>query len=123
MYRGPVGARALTSTAPPTPPPLLIRTVRMVFRPDAVPAFLDLFEATAPRIRAHTGCRHLELWEDLRYPNVLSTYSVWDGEEALEAYRRSDLFRTTWARTKTWFAAPPVAHSQRAVRVVAPTDR
>jgi len=95
---------------------MLVRTVRMTFHPDAVPDFLALFEATAPRIRAASGCRHLELWEDARYPNVLSTYSLWTGEDALEAYRRSDLFRETWAETKRWFAAAPVAQSQR-VRV------
>jgi quinol monooxygenase YgiN len=85
----------------------------MTFRPDAVPEFLEMFEETAPQIRAASGCAHLELWEDVRFPNILSTYSLWEGEAALEAYRRSELFRSTWARTKRWFAAPPVAHSQR----------
>jgi len=87
----------------------------MTFRPDAVPEFLAMFTETSPRIRGFAGCEHLELWEDLRFANVLSTYSVWEGAEALEAYRQSELFRTTWARTKRWFAAPPVAHSQRAL--------
>lgn len=95
---------------------MLIRTVRMTFRPSALPDFLAMFEIVAPKIRGFEGCRHLELWEDARYPNILTTYSHWDGEDALEAYRHSDLFRTTWAQTKPWFAAPTVAHSQ-SVRV------
>ncbi len=91
---------------------MLIRTVRMTFRPDALADFLAMFEEVAPKIRGVEGCLHLELWEDARYPNILSTYSHWDSAEALDTYRHSDLFRETWAKTKAWFAAPTVAHSQ-----------
>lgn len=91
---------------------MLLRTVRMTFRPDRLDDFLALFAEARPKIAAAPGCRRLELWQDARFPNVLSTYSEWDGPEALEAYRRSDLFRQTWARTTPLFAAAPVAHSQ-----------
>lgn len=92
---------------------MLIRTVRMTFRPDRVDDFLkDIFEPSAPMIRAFPGCRHLELWQDARFPNILSTYSRWDDEAALERYRASELFQTTWARTTPLFAAPASAHSQ-----------
>ncbi|MDX1439973.1 MAG: putative quinol monooxygenase [Rubricoccaceae bacterium] len=91
---------------------MIVRTVQMTFRPDAVEEFLRLFEKTSPEIRAFSGCRHLELWEDTRFPNILSTYSHWDDEAALERYRKSELFRSTWAETKKLFAAPPVASSQ-----------
>lgn len=92
---------------------MLIRTVRMTFRPDRLDDFLDgVFRPSAPKIRASPGCRHLALWQDARYPNVLTTFSHWDDEAALDAYRHGDLFRETWARTTPLFAAPPVAHSQ-----------
>lgn len=91
---------------------MLLRTVRMTFRPDRLDAFHDLFREARPKIRAAHGCRHLELWEDARFPNVLTTFSEWDDADALEAYRQSDLFRETWARTTPLFAAAPVAHSQ-----------
>lgn len=94
---------------------MLLRTVRMTFRPDRLDDFLDLFREARPRIAAAPGCRHLELWQDARFPNVLTTFSHWDGPDALEAYRRSDLFRETWARTTPLFAAAPVAHSQARV--------
>ena len=93
----------------------LLRTVRMTFRPDRLDDFLALFAETRGRIRAAPGCRHLELWRDERFPNVLTTFSRWDGPEALDAYRHSALFRETWARTVPLFAAAPVAHSQHAV--------
>jgi quinol monooxygenase YgiN len=84
----------------------------MTFRPDALEEFLAMFEGTSQAIRSFPGCEHLELWEDARFPNVLSTYSIWCDEAALEEYRKSELFRSTWARTQAWFAAAPVAQSQ-----------
>ena len=92
---------------------VLIRTVRMTFRPEALDTFFPLFEEAAPQIRAFPGCRHLELWQDTRYPNILTTYSHWEGPDALEVYRQSTLFKQTWAKTKPLFAAPPVAHSHQ----------
>lgn len=94
---------------------MLIRTVRMTFRPDRLETFHALFRATATHIRAVPGCRHLELWEDARFPNILTTYSYWTDAEALDVYRGSDLFQTTWAKTKPLFAAPPLAQSQHRI--------
>ena len=94
---------------------MLFRTVRMTFDPARVEDFLALFAEARPKIAAVPGCRHLELWRDARFPNVLTTFSHWDDDDALQAYRRSDLFRETWARTTPLFAAPPVAHSSRRV--------
>ena len=99
---------------------MLVRIVRMTFRPDRLDDFLALFRASAPRIRAFPGCRHLALLADERYPNILSTYSLWDDAEALDRYRASDLFRATWAETKPLFAAPPVAHSHHTLIEVEP---
>ena len=96
---------------------MLLRTVRMTFAPARLAAFLDLFREARSKIAAAPGCRHLELWQDARYPNVLTTFSRWDSADALDAYRQSALFRTTWAETKPMFAAPPVAHSQSVVEV------
>jgi quinol monooxygenase YgiN len=90
---------------------MLIRTVRMTFRPDAVDEFMRIYAASSPHIRAFPGCRHLELWRDARYSNILTTCSHWDGADDLERYRASTLFRDTWSRTKPLFAALPEAHS------------
>jgi quinol monooxygenase YgiN len=99
---------------------MLVRLVRMTFRPEAREAFLALFRASAPHIRAFAGCRHLALLQDRDDPAVLTTYSLWESAEALERYRASTLFKTTWARTKPLFAAPPVAHSHHALMEVEP---
>jgi quinol monooxygenase YgiN len=80
------------------------RIVKMTFREEAVPEFLKLFEEVEPTIRAQEGCHHLELWRDKKRPNILFTYSIWENDEALQAYRQSDFFAETWKRTKVLFA-------------------
>ncbi|MEO0559201.1 MAG: antibiotic biosynthesis monooxygenase [Bacteroidota bacterium] len=91
---------------------MLLRTVRMTFAPHQLGAFLELFAEARPKIRAVPGCHDLELWQDARFPNVLTTFSRWTDADALKAYRHSELFSTTWARTTPLFAAAPIAHSQ-----------
>ena len=103
----------------PAPPEHLVRLVRMTFRPQARTAFLEHFDAAAPKIRAVEGCQQLELWQGHRFPNVCTTFSLWADEEALERYRSSALFRETWQQVKPLFAAPPVAHSHTVLRSAA----
>lgn len=90
---------------------MIVRLVRMTFAPASVDRFRAHFESVAPKIRAMPGCEHLELWQDVRYPNVYTTYSHWTGEDALNAYRDTDVFRAAWADAKALFAARPQAHS------------
>ncbi len=90
---------------------MLVRIVRMTFREDALPDFHAIFNASKHRIRAFPGNHHLELLADPANPAVRMTYSLWESGEALEAYRQSELFRTTWAATKALFAERAVAFS------------
>lgn len=90
---------------------MLVRIVRMTFRPDTLPDFHAIFDRSKEHIRAFPGNRHLELLRDPDNPSVRMTYSLWDQPDALEAYRQSDLFRQTWAATRLLFAERPVAFS------------
>lgn len=90
---------------------MLIRIVRMTFQEEKVGDFLTIFNNSKRKIRAFPGCRHLELLRDLDQPNIYLTYSHWDGPEALEAYRQSELFKSTWAVTKVLFGEKAVAFS------------
>lgn len=84
---------------------MIKRIVKMTFRPEAVNIFLhDVFEHSKTGIRAFPGCRHMELLQSAVHPNVLFTLSIWENEEALERYRQSELFQSTWAKTKALFA-------------------
>lgn len=90
---------------------MLIRIVRMTFQPDKVADFLTVFEESKEKIRARAGCHRLELLRDLDLPNVFMTYSYWDDVAALNQYRDSELFKSTWAKTKVLFADKPLAYS------------
>ncbi len=92
---------------------MLIRVVRMTFIPAETPAFLALFYRTRHRIRQQPGCHRLELWQDADNPAIYCTYSHWDDETALDAYRKSALFGEVWPATKRLFAAPAVAFSSQ----------
>ncbi|MBO0930913.1 putative quinol monooxygenase [Fibrella aquatilis] len=97
---------------------MLIRFVRMTFQEDRLADFLAIFEGSKRQIRAFPGCLHLELRRDLDNPNVRMTHSIWASAEALEAYRQSALFRTTWAATKVLFSDKPLAFSTETVEIV-----
>ena len=90
---------------------MLIRIVRMTFRPEEVENFLQLFEETKDRIRHFEGCAHLELLKDYNDPCIFNTYSKWKDEDALNKYRNSPLFENVWAKTKAKFSAKPIAFS------------
>jgi quinol monooxygenase YgiN len=90
---------------------MITRIVRMEFDPAKVQDFLAVFEGSKHLIRNFPGVQRLELHRDASQHNVYYTVSEWSGEEALEAYRTSELFAAVWAQTKVLFAGKPMAFS------------
>jgi len=90
---------------------MLVRIVRMTFQPEKIAHFVAIFEASQTKIRAMPGCQHLELLRDVDAPHIFVTHSHWDNADVLNAYRHSDFFRDTWAKTKVLFADKPLAFS------------
>jgi len=90
---------------------MIKRIVKLTFNEDKIETFLENFEKNKKAIRNFSGCHHLELWRDTKNPNVFFTYSYWTSEEALNAYRHSDLFRNVWSKTKILFSDKPQAWS------------
>lgn len=97
---------------------MLIRIVRMTFKPEGIPAFLEIFEFHKNSIRNFPGCSHLELWKDFSSENIFLTCSHWDSEEALNKYRDSELFKSVWSYTKALFAEKPQAFSSKKLQEV-----
>jgi autoinducer 2-degrading protein len=87
---------------------MIVRIVKMTFRPETVLVFETLFEKHHQQIRNFPGCLHLQL---LRDGNVFFTYSHWENAYQLEAYRQSDLFKEVWPATKALFDQPAEAWS------------
>lgn len=90
---------------------MIVRIVKMTFIPEEVENFLQIFNEIKNKIRGFEGVVHLELLRDSKQLNVLFTYSIWENENCLENYRKSELFNTTWAKTKILFKAPAEAWS------------
>lgn len=90
---------------------MIVRIVKMKFRQEEVENFLKLFHEVENKIRNYEGCKGLQLLRQTDDPTTLFTYSLWDSEENLNHYRFSELFKSTWAKTKILFADEPKAWS------------
>jgi len=97
---------------------MIKRIVKLSFQPNQVDTFLAVFEQSKINISNAQGCQHLELFRQKNQPNIFFTYSFWDDEAALNAYRHSDLFQSTWAKTKVLFNDKPEAWTVELVDLV-----
>jgi len=90
---------------------MFTRVVKMEFEAEHVSVFLINFEKIKKRIRSFPGCCHLELWQDKNEETMFFTYSKWEKQEHLEAYRNSAFFKNVWATTKPLFRSKAQAWS------------
>lgn len=90
---------------------MIVRIVKMHFKPNAVAQFETLFDTHKESIRAQDGCHLLELYKDKDDSCSFYTYSYWENEEALNNYRHSALFSEVWPATKALFDQKPAANS------------
>ena len=88
---------------------MIKRIVKLTFQKDKTADFLAIFEANKSKIRNFEGCQHVELLRAKPQGNVFFTFSIWTDEHALENYRKSELFSTTWKKTKALFVDKPEA--------------
>lgn len=82
----------------------------MTFKPETIETFREVFHDSADQIRAFPGNQGLQLLQSSE-ETIFFTYSLWENDEALQAYRNSLLFTTTWAKTKILFGDKPEAWS------------
>ena len=90
---------------------MIVRIVKMQFIPEKTDAFLAILHENIEKIRSFPGCLSVQVLRDLKDPSVFITYSHWEDETDLEAYRQSELFRGVWTRTKALFAKKAQAWS------------
>jgi heme-degrading monooxygenase HmoA len=88
---------------------MIKRIVKLTFDPNKIADFIEVFEDSKDKIKGFEGCHHLELLQDVTTPNIFFTFSYWLSEEHLHNYRHSELFISTWAKTKTLFCDKPQA--------------
>lgn len=83
----------------------------MAFKPEFTQEFLSVFNDSKFKISQFPGCLALSLYQDTHLENVFYTVSIWENENSLENYRNSELFKTTWLKTKILFNEKPLAFS------------
>lgn len=92
---------------------MITRIVKLEFQAEHVPQFTNLFSEVQSEIKSRNGCLELRLLRDMNKPEIFFTVSKWDSVDALEAYRASKFFRSTWTKTKQWFARDAQAWSTK----------
>ncbi len=90
---------------------MIVRVVKMHFRPDQTDRFLFILHENIDKIRQFPGCIQVQVLRDTTDPALFMTYSHWESEEDLQRYRRSELFLSVWTRTKQLFDRRPEAWS------------
>lgn len=82
---------------------MITRIVKLHFQEDKIDTFLDFFETIKWQVANQPNCYGMKLLRDVNRPQVVFTYSKWESEEALNAYRNSELFGIVWPTIKPWF--------------------
>ena len=90
---------------------MIIRIVTLQFDEKDIPQFLTIFRESQPQILEFEGCSHVELLQGSSDPTIMMTYSHWESEDHLNAYRKSEFFGSVWPKTKSLLVAKPHAIS------------
>lgn len=88
---------------------MIKRIVKLTFRENEIEEFERIFEESKNKIKAREGCLHVELLQSADSPTIFFTLSLWENEAALDAYRHSEFFIMTWAKTKVLFSEKATA--------------
>ncbi len=83
----------------------------MSFKPEKVDEFVAIFSNNWKNIKGFDGCSHVELLRDRENPAIFFTYSLWQSQQHVDAYRESELFARVWGATKLLFNDQPQAWS------------
>ena len=97
---------------------MIVRIVKLTFRVDQIETFKQILEDSKEHIRAFPGVLHLQMLQSADNPCIFFTYSHWENAEALEKYRHSELFKSTWAKTKPLFSEKPEAWSNNQLHIL-----
>ena len=87
----------------------LTRIVKLSILSSKHLSFEQFFAENRKVILSFKGCKHVELLKSSS--DVYFTYSIWDNETSLNAYRNSTPFDRIWSKTKTFFSGKPEAWS------------
>ena len=94
---------------------MITRIVKMAFTEGIEEEFPRILDETKEKIRDFEGCTSLELLRDKKEKTIFFTYSNWDSQQHLDAYRHSPLFKNVWSRVSALFATKAEAWSLKKI--------
>lgn len=94
---------------------MIKRIVKLVIKAEHTEDFIQLFQESKEHIAAQKGCLSVELLQNNVDDRIFFTYSLWEDEGSLNAYRKSALFGDIWPRTKALFDDRPEAWSVNSI--------
>lgn len=80
------------------------RIVKMTFQEEYRATFENYFDSIKYKVGGQPGCSGVNLLKDVSNNGVYFTYSYWENEKALNAYRDTELFAEVWPKVKKWFS-------------------
>jgi len=92
---------------------MIVRIVELSIQEDKIAIAKNLLADVAPKVRNSPGCTHLRILMDIHDSGHVTTYSHWNSEADLNAYRKSEVFKSFWSQIKPLFAVPAKAWSSR----------
>jgi len=90
---------------------MIRRIVKLTMAAGNADSFKEIFEESRHKIVNMPGCHSVDLLRHSSNENIFFTFSIWDSEDDLNAYRKSVLFGKTWKKTKALFGDKPEAWS------------
>ena len=84
---------------------MITRIVKLTFQEDKIADFIAFFDTIKTQVSSFENCHGMRLHQEKNKEYVVFTYSLWKDEEALNAYRDSELFQGVWSTIKPWFGA------------------
>ncbi len=94
---------------------MIHRIVKMEFLPEKSDEFAGFVKTIVDKIASSEGCEKVEILRDVDNPNIFFTYSFWKTQADLENYRKSELFKDVWSKTRKMFAKKAEAWSTEIV--------
>ena len=87
---------------------MITRIVKLPIHPQSNEGkvFVHLFDKYKAQIAGAEGCKSVKM---LRGDEFFFTYSQWESEEHLNAYRYGKVFEEVWPQTKALFSGQPEA--------------
>jgi quinol monooxygenase YgiN len=95
---------------------MIKRIVKMSFMPGRIEEFKQIYFSSQSKIAASEGCIGVDLLQDKEDPGIFFTFSLWENETQLNAYRESELFISVWNAVKILFNARPEAWTTHQVQ-------